>query len=179
MAVPAVVRRAMERFAGAHRARVPAVRVPRCARCRTRDRHDGLGQRGGAEAAADALGARCEGRRADGQAVSPVQRRATSSPRCRATVRAIAVLDRTKEPGAIGEPLYQDVVTAIAEARGRWHCAVHGVPARHRRALRARVEGVHAGDGQGRVRRARPPGTEARFHGRHRRRRDGLVARRG
>jgi pyruvate-ferredoxin/flavodoxin oxidoreductase len=32
------------------------------------------------------------------------------------TVRAIAVMDRTKEPGAIGEPLYQDVVTAIAEA---------------------------------------------------------------
>jgi hypothetical protein len=28
---------------------------------------------------------------------------------------AIAVLDRTKEPGAIGEPLYQDVVTALAE----------------------------------------------------------------
>jgi pyruvate-ferredoxin/flavodoxin oxidoreductase len=33
------------------------------------------------------------------------------------TVRAIAVLDRTKEPGAIGEPLYQDVVTALAERR--------------------------------------------------------------
>jgi pyruvate-ferredoxin/flavodoxin oxidoreductase len=33
------------------------------------------------------------------------------------SVRAIAVLDRTKEPGAAGEPLYQDVVTAIAEAR--------------------------------------------------------------
>ena len=32
------------------------------------------------------------------------------------TVRAIAVLDRTKEPGAIGEPLYQDVVTALVEA---------------------------------------------------------------
>jgi pyruvate-ferredoxin/flavodoxin oxidoreductase len=32
------------------------------------------------------------------------------------TSRAIAVLDRTKEPGAIGEPLYQDVVTALAEA---------------------------------------------------------------
>ncbi|HET7929009.1 MAG TPA: pyruvate:ferredoxin (flavodoxin) oxidoreductase [Actinomycetota bacterium] len=31
------------------------------------------------------------------------------------TVRRIAVLDRTKEPGAIGEPLYQDVVTALAE----------------------------------------------------------------
>jgi pyruvate-ferredoxin/flavodoxin oxidoreductase len=33
------------------------------------------------------------------------------------TVRAVAVLDRTKEPGAIGEPLYQDVVTALSEAR--------------------------------------------------------------
>ncbi len=32
-----------------------------------------------------------------------------------ATVRAIAVLDRTKEPGAVGEPLYQAVVTALAE----------------------------------------------------------------
>ncbi|HEY7754890.1 MAG TPA: pyruvate:ferredoxin (flavodoxin) oxidoreductase, partial [Actinomycetota bacterium] len=32
-----------------------------------------------------------------------------------ATVRSIAVLDRTKEPGAPGEPLYQDVVTALAE----------------------------------------------------------------
>jgi pyruvate-ferredoxin/flavodoxin oxidoreductase len=33
------------------------------------------------------------------------------------SVEAIAVLDRTKEPGASGEPLYQDVVTAFAEAR--------------------------------------------------------------
>src|SRR5262249_12260022 len=32
------------------------------------------------------------------------------------TVRAIAVLDRTKEPGSAGEPLYQDVVVAIQEA---------------------------------------------------------------
>ena len=32
-----------------------------------------------------------------------------------ATVKAIAVLDRTKEPGSAGEPLYQDVVTGIAE----------------------------------------------------------------
>ncbi len=32
------------------------------------------------------------------------------------TVQKISVLDRTKEPGAIGEPLYLDVVTAIAEA---------------------------------------------------------------
>ena len=33
------------------------------------------------------------------------------------TVRKIAVLDRTKEPGAGGEPLYKDVVTALAEAQ--------------------------------------------------------------
>jgi len=33
------------------------------------------------------------------------------------TVRALAVLDRTKEPGSIGEPLYQDVVTAFSEVR--------------------------------------------------------------
>ncbi len=32
------------------------------------------------------------------------------------TTRSIAVLDRTKEPGAAGEPLYLDVVTAIAES---------------------------------------------------------------
>ena len=31
------------------------------------------------------------------------------------TVRRIAVLDRTKEPGAAGEPLYQDIVTALCE----------------------------------------------------------------
>lgn len=34
-----------------------------------------------------------------------------------ATVRSIAVLDRTKESGAIGEPLYLDVVAALKEAR--------------------------------------------------------------
>jgi len=32
------------------------------------------------------------------------------------TVRSIAVLDRTKEPGAAGEPLFQDVLTTVAEA---------------------------------------------------------------
>jgi pyruvate-ferredoxin/flavodoxin oxidoreductase len=32
------------------------------------------------------------------------------------TVKSIAVLDRTKEPGALGEPLYQDVVAALSES---------------------------------------------------------------
>ena len=32
-----------------------------------------------------------------------------------ATVKSIAILDRCKEPGATGEPLYQDIVTVLAE----------------------------------------------------------------
>ncbi len=41
------------------------------------------------------------------------------------TVKAIAVLDRTKEPGALGEPLYHDVRTALGEAMqdGRFKAA--------------------------------------------------------
>ncbi|MBS3965613.1 MAG: pyruvate:ferredoxin (flavodoxin) oxidoreductase [Methylomonas sp.] len=40
--------------------------------------------------------------------------------------RAIAVLDRTKEPGADGEPLYKDVLGAIARhvMQGGWHFAM-------------------------------------------------------
>ena len=60
------------------------------------------------------------------------------------TVRTLAVLDRTKEPGAVGDPLYLDVVTALAEA------GVHG--ARGGRTLRIVVEGVHSGDGESGVR---------------------------
>ncbi len=33
------------------------------------------------------------------------------------TTKSIAVLDRTKEPGCLGEPLYQDVLTVLAEAQ--------------------------------------------------------------
>ena len=35
------------------------------------------------------------------------------------SVQSIAVLDRTKEPGSAGEPLYLDVVAALAEARAQ------------------------------------------------------------
>ncbi|HXF82387.1 MAG TPA: pyruvate:ferredoxin (flavodoxin) oxidoreductase, partial [bacterium] len=35
-----------------------------------------------------------------------------------ASARAVAVLDRTKEPGALGEPLYTDVMAAFGEAVG-------------------------------------------------------------
>jgi len=33
------------------------------------------------------------------------------------TVKSISVLDRTKEPGGCGEPLYMDIITTLAEAR--------------------------------------------------------------
>ena len=34
------------------------------------------------------------------------------------SVKVIAALDRTKEPGSVGEPLYQDIVTALCETGG-------------------------------------------------------------
>ena len=44
------------------------------------------------------------------------------------TVKKIAVLDRTKEPGALGEPLYMDIRTAIGEAMGRKQTAFREYP---------------------------------------------------
>ena len=40
-----------------------------------------------------------------------------------ASVKKIAVLDRCKEPGAAGEPLYQDVITALVEGQSQGLCA--------------------------------------------------------
>jgi pyruvate-ferredoxin/flavodoxin oxidoreductase len=34
-----------------------------------------------------------------------------------ASVKTLAILDRTKEPGATGEPLYEDIVTVLSEAQ--------------------------------------------------------------
>lgn len=44
------------------------------------------------------------------------------------TMRALAVLDRTKEPGAAGEPLYLDCVTAIMEGLSNGWGALSTVP---------------------------------------------------
>ncbi len=46
-----------------------------------------------------------------------------------ATTRSIAVLDRTKESGAVGEPLYMDVVTAIAEGLADGYAPFKSMPA--------------------------------------------------
>ena len=44
------------------------------------------------------------------------------------TVKKIAVLDRTKEPGATGEPLYQDIVTALMEETAAGRSPLKAVP---------------------------------------------------
>jgi pyruvate-ferredoxin/flavodoxin oxidoreductase len=44
------------------------------------------------------------------------------------TVRAIAAVDRCKEPGSVGEPLYQDIVTALAERAGSSQTASAALP---------------------------------------------------
>jgi len=45
-----------------------------------------------------------------------------------ASTRAIAVLDRTKEPGADGEPMYKDIVTALAEGAMDGRLPFAGMP---------------------------------------------------
>ncbi len=44
------------------------------------------------------------------------------------TTKSIAVLDRTKEPGATGEPLYTDVVTALSETSSSGKLALKSFP---------------------------------------------------
>ena len=57
-----------------------------------------------------------EGRPGQGPPVPPVRPRKSCWLPSPQTCKKIAVLDRTKEPGAQGEPLYLDVVTALANA---------------------------------------------------------------
>ena len=70
------------------------------------------------------------------------------------TVRSIAVLDRTKEPGAVGEPFYLEVVAALAEAMDEDEPPFASHAARDRRPLRPVVQGADPGDGQADLRRA-------------------------
>jgi len=44
------------------------------------------------------------------------------------STRSLAVLDRTKEPGAVGDPLYLDVVVALAEAQQQGLLQIHPPP---------------------------------------------------
>ena len=57
------------------------------------------------------------------------------------SVKVVAVLDRTKEPGADGEPLFQDVVTAMVGSGRTLPKLIGG-------SLWSFLEGIHAGHGQ-------------------------------
>ncbi len=84
------------------------------------------------------------------------------------SVRRIAVLEQTKESGATGEPLYQDVVTSLASAvsRGQWAVLPLVIGGRY---------GISSKDFtpamvQGHVRRAEDQSTARQLHRRHQRR---------
>ena len=85
-----------------------------------------------------------------------------------ASVRGIAVLDRTKEVGATGEPLFQDVVTAMAGAvaSGERATMPHVIGGRYGLSS----EGFHTGNGQGRLRRIEGKQTPNELHARNQRR---------
>ncbi|MDZ7784087.1 MAG: 2-oxoacid:acceptor oxidoreductase family protein [Halioglobus sp.] len=99
----------------AHRARLPPVRLRWPVRCRARDRGDDIGCGGRARRPPPTW---CG--RARRWAWSTVRLYRPFSPShflaaLPVTCKAVAVLDRTKEPGASGEPLYLDVVAALAD----------------------------------------------------------------
>ena len=96
----------------------------------------------GAEVAHETVGwlsaQRREGGRAEGPPVPAVLDRRTSSTALPPTVQRIAVLDRTKEPGAVGEPLYLDVVPPLRGGRDDGAVLASSARAeRRRRPLRA------------------------------------------
>ena len=109
-ACPDIVQEAMDKFAELDRPPIPPVRLRRRARRGAGHRADGFGVRSGCKK---------QSRRSTraGEKVGlvkvrlypAVRRRSASVEALPATVQSIAVLDRTKEPGSAGEPLYLDV----------------------------------------------------------------------
>ena len=93
---------------------------------------------GAASEAVDALVGRGRaGRHGHVRLYRPVPGRGASSRALPPTCRSVAVLDRTKEPGAVGEPLYLDVRAALDRGDGRRRAAV-------RRAARGSSAGATA-----------------------------------
>ena len=77
---------------------------------------DGLGRGDRARDGRLPAGAGRAGRRGAGPALPAVPGAGAGSTALPATVRRVAVLDRTKEPGSLGEPLFLDVLAALSEA---------------------------------------------------------------
>ena len=155
----------------AHRPPHTPRRLHRTPRGRARDRRDGLGRRDRPRDRRRAERARRAGRRRAGAAVPAVPDRRRCSTRCPRACAGVAVLDRTKEPGSIGEPLFLDVVAALAEAHGGRRAGGHAAGVGGRYGLSSKE--FTPGHGRRRVRRARARAAAAPVHDRHRRRRLG------
>ena len=170
LACPDAVARAMERFGEGHGQELPPLRLRRRPGGDPRPRADGLRGRHGARDRRVALRTGREGRSPEGPALSPVRRRA---------LRRRAAVDR---PGHRRPRSHQGAGSRRRAALpGRRHGALRVergpcTAASRRRALRALLQGVHAGDGRRRLRRAFARDAEEPLHHRHHRRRDGHFA---
>ncbi len=147
----AIVAETIDRIAQAHRSPVRPRRLPRRPGGRPGDRADGLRGRCRAGGRRTLANRRRAGRPAGRAPVPAVPDRGAARRAAGPTVRTLAVLDRTKEPGAPFEPLHLDVLAALLAPR-----AAARFPAGPPRTIGGRYglsqQGVHAGDGAGGVR---------------------------
>ena len=153
-ACPGIVQKAMDRFAevtGRHYHLFDYVGAPDAERVIVLM---GSGAETAAETAEYLAAQGREGRRPQGPPLPPVLRRALRQGAARRPSRSVAVLDRTKEPGSAGEPLYLDVVTALSEGLAEGWAPFDRAP----RVVGGRYglssKEFTPGDGQGRLRRA-------------------------
>ena len=162
-AVPGIVAEVFDDLAAATGPQLRAGRVRRCARCRTGGRADGFGCRRRPGDGRTSRRRRRAGRGRHDPAVPPVPGRCL--PGCAARHGAFGRRARPHQRAGFGRR------AAVAGCRDG---DVRRRPQRrqdHRWPVRARVEGVHAGDGQGGVRRTGRRAAQAPVHGRHHRRR--------
>ena len=172
---PEVVARTHGVVRRADRPPLRPVRVRRRSGCRSRDRDHGIGRRHRARNGRLHDRSRRKGRRAEGQALSPV--RPAGIP-CRAAEDGPHARHPRSDEGAWGAGRSALSRRHDGARRGgrRGRLAVRGAAAPDRRPLRPVVERVHARDDQGRLRQHRAGQAQTPLHGRHRRRRDAPVA---
>ena len=149
---PAIVQRAMDRFAALTGRAHPLFEYRRRARRRARHRDHGVGRRDRARPPSTRSAAPARVGVLTVQALSPVQRRRTSSRRCRRPSARSPCSIAPRNPARSASRSTRTSSRRCVEASPRRRA---DTSARHRRPLRARVQGIHAGDGEGGLRRAR------------------------
>ena len=115
--------------------------------------------------------ARRAGRPPEGAAVPSVQRRAPGAARCRrpSVTSPSSIARRNRAPSASRSTSTSSPRCTRRSSSG--DAPFTFLPPRHRRTLRPRIEGVHAGDGPRRLQGARRAVAAHALHDRHRRRR--------